>query len=234
MAYTRTFAQLSLAVQQLGEWERSEDVTPAILLQVINYALIETYDIQVQKWQDAYTVSADQPLSINVGQYLLPVIIGTFYKLRHIDFAADGVTFDCPMLPTTLDAAYRYARSSGSSRRAPRYRIMGQVLHLEPAPAVNGTAMRVYYIPLPTQVLHVDDDQDITFQVPTEERLLVHYAARQIKVREDLDTANIDGEIARLIGLLRTAADGRDADQPFYLDPRGPPREWSDLDEDIW
>jgi len=233
MTYTRTFAQLSLAVQQLGEWERSEDVTPAILLQVINYALIETYDVMVQKWQDYYTTSVDITMPANVATFLLSTAIADFYKLRHIDYAADGVNYDCPMLPMSLDAAYRYARSTSTSR-APRYRLQGGNLVLSQAPTTGSSKMRVFYIPEATQFLTVDSLQTISFLVATEERLLTHYAARQIKVREDLDTSNIDGEIARLTMSLQSAADGRDAAEPFYLDPRGPPREWTDMDEDIW
>ena len=56
MTYTRTFAQLSLAVQQVGSWEGSNDITPDVLLQAINYGLLEGYGLMVKAWKDYYTL----------------------------------------------------------------------------------------------------------------------------------------------------------------------------------
>lgn len=230
MAYNRNFAQLSLAVQQLGQWEGSSDITPAILLQAINYALIEGYDIMVAKWADYYTLSGTFALTAGVDTYIIstgPVLglISNFYKLRHIDFTEDGVKFR-RLLPMDLDSAYRYSTASGPPRR---YRLQDVNLILTPPPTSSSSSVRIYYIPLAPQFASTSDDQMVKFDVPVEELFIVSLAVRSLLVRSDLSTSSIDAQLQRLSSGLRTAADSRDAGEPFYLDPRGP-----ENDDDGW
>lgn len=231
-----TFAQLSTAVKQLGQWEGSGDITPEVLLQAINFALIEGYDIVVQKWLDYYTIETDFSLTAGTSAYALTDVAPGFYKLRHIDYTQDTTISDStrflPMLPFTLDVAHRYAGMSISSRRPPRYRVQGQAIVL--SQAVSGI-VRVYYIPAPYQFSDDTDTNEVVFDAPIEIRLVVQIAQRDILERNDLDTRDCDAKIAKLTALLRTAADSRDAGQPFYLDPSGPRREGADIiDDEGW
>lgn len=229
---SRTFADLSLAVQQLGQWENSADITPQILLQAINYALIEGYDIIVQKWLDYYTLSVTFAIVSGTDTYALSDIPGSqpaFYKLRHLDVSADGVRFQ-RCYPHDLEAAYRYTANTASSIFRVRYRIQGGNLVFVPVPPAG--VAKFYYIPLPPQFASVDDTSAITFDVPTNERLIVHLAMRDLLVRSDLNTASIDAKIDRLTAQLRTAADSRDAGEPFSLNPNGPRREFCEVIED--
>lgn len=233
MTYTRTLTQLDTAVRQLGAWEGSDDITPEVMLQALNFALIEGYDIMVAKWADYYTVDLTFPLVAGTDTYQISTLIGgglapDFYKLRHLDHSFDGVRFQ-RMYPMDLDVAYRYSTASSSSR-PPRYRIQNSRFVFAPVP--SDATVRMYYIPLPFQYLHIADDTAARFDVPTEERLIVHLAMRDLLVRSDLSTASVDGKIEKLTGMLRTAADSRDAGEPFYLDPNGPPRSALDADED--
>lgn len=229
MAYTRTFAQLSLAVQQLGEWERSEDVTPgAVLLQAINYGLLEGYDHMVQKWAEYYTRMTSMTIIPGALVYDLDGVTNDdFYKLRYLEYSRE--TGPSPirfvrMLPFDLEAAYSFRDDSS---RVPRYRIQGGNLVLSSSPV--GT-INVYYIPLAPQFTDIADVTTVRFDVPTEERLVVALAVRDIRFREELDTTQIERMVERYVAMLRTAADSRDAGEPFYLDPRGPGRsiDWED------
>ncbi len=240
MGYSRSFAQLSLAVQQLGQWESSIDITPVVLLQAINYALLEGYDHMVQRWADYYTRDTTFQLTSGMDTYPMNSIVSpdSFYKLRHLDFTPDttvttGSRF-VRMLPHEIEAAHAYAGVAATTGRPPRYRIQGGNLVFAPLP-VGGT-VRIYYIPLPMQFTGVDDDGDVIFDVPTEERLVVHLAHRDLLDRSDLETAGADRKIADLTMKLRTAADSRDAGEPMYLDPRGPRRDAMDCgpDGDGW
>lgn len=230
MAYTRSFAQLSLAVQQLGQWEGSIDITPVVLLQAINYALLDGYDHMVQKWADYYTLDRTFSLTSGLDTYPLANIAATggFYKLRHLDYTPDAAVTASSrftrMLPHEIEGAHVYAGVQSTSGRPPRYRIQGANLVLAPVPP-TGT-VRIYYIPLPFQFVDVDDVDVATFDVPTEERLVVHLAQRDLLMRSDLDTSGVDRTIGDLTMKLRTAADSRDAGEPMYLDPRGPPRDF--------
>lgn len=233
---TRSLSDLMTAVQRLGQWENSADITSEVLLQAINYGLLEGYDIITQKWLDYYTI--EMPLQLTPGEprYTLNTVAPGFYKLRHLAYTRDSVITDAsrfiPMLPHAIEGAYAYSGVQATAGRSPRYRVQGRDLVLAPTP--QGGCVKIYYIPVPPQFADVDDDLQITFEVPIEERLIVQLAQRDILERNDLPLAECDAKIEKLTRLVRTGADSRNAGEPFYLDPRGPRRDRVILDEDEW
>src|ERR1044071_4235399 len=138
MAYTRTFAQLSLAVQQLGQWENSSDITPDVLLQAINYGLLEGYDLMVQKWADYYTIDTTFAFVSGTASYVLATVAPNFYKLRHLDYTKDTVVTASsrftPMLPHAIEGAATYSGVQSSAGRPPRYRLPGANAVFAPVP----------------------------------------------------------------------------------------------------
>lgn len=231
MAYTRTFAQLSLAVQQLGQWENSSDITSDVLLQAINYALVRGFDLMVGKWADYYTLDVTFAIVAGTDSYVLATIAPNFYKLRHLDVSSDGTRYT-RCLPHDLEIAHRYSGSSATNIAQVRYRMQGANLRFNrPPPAATG---RIYYIPLPVQFASTADVTAVTFDVPVEEQLVVHLAKRSLLIRSDLSTQSVDVAIGELAMGLRTAGDARDAGQPFYLDPNGPPRDRISDDDEWW
>jgi hypothetical protein len=213
MTYTRSFAQLSLAVQQLGQWETSDDITPAVLLQGINYALLEGYDMMVQRWADYYTLDATFSIVAGTDVYSLATIAPSFYKLRHLDVSSDGTRY-FRAHPYDIDTQHQFT-STGNSMHRVRYRLQGPNLILAPN-HVGGTG-KAWYTPLPVQFSDVNDVSLVTFDVPAEERLVVHLAQRDMLIRSDLSTSSVDPMIERLGQMLRTAADARDAGEAFSL-----------------
>lgn len=239
MAYTRTFTQLSTAVQQLGQWENSSDITPEVLLQAVNYGLVAGYDLMVQKWADYYTQELTFAVTTASTVYSTTTAFPLgFYKLRHLDFSQDGAKF-FRMYPMDLEASYLYSAVATSSGRVPRYRLSGGTANnatdnesIVLAFPTSGT-IKAYYIPQPFQFSSTADTTTVKFVVPIEERLITHFAHRDLLTRSDLPTADVDQQIKLLAGLLRVAADGRDS-EAFTLDPRGPRRSWRVRDEDWW
>ena len=227
MAYTRTLAQLKTAVQTVGAWENSTDITSAVLLQAINYGLLRGYDAMVQRWLDYYTISVTFAIVAGTDTYTLATIAPNFYKMRHLDVSADGLRF-VRSYPHDLESASRWSAVSPGDVRRVRYRLQGASLVFNIVPGA-GTG-KIFYIPLAPQL--ASDSDVVTFDVPSEEMLVVHLAARDMLVRSDLSTAGMDQLIAEDITGLRTAADARDAGEPFYLNPRGPRREWLDIDDE--
>lgn len=213
MAYTRSFSALSVAVQQLGSWELSDDVTPSVLLQAINYALLEGYDMMVQRWADYYTLDTTFAIVAGTDLYALAALAPTFYKLRHLDVSSDGVRF-YRARPYDIDTQHQYTGATGNTMHSVRYRLQGANLVLAPN-HVGGTG-KLWYIPLPPQFTDPNDATLVTFDVPTEERLVVNLAMRDILVRSDLATSSVDGMIGRLGEMLKTAGE-RDAGEPFSL-----------------
>lgn len=215
---TRSLSDLMLAVQQAGAWENSEDITPAVLLRAINYGLVTGYDAMVAKWEDYYTIDATFPIVAGTSSYTLSTIAPNFYKLRHLDVSDDGARYH-RCYPHDLSVAHRYTSQATSARRF-RYRLQAGNLTLVPVPQ-NGTG-HIFWIPLPVQFSSVDDTMTIKFDVPVEEQLIVHLAERFCLRRSDLPLDSINQQIAEDTAQLRTAADARDAGEPFYLDPNGP------------
>ncbi len=222
MTITRTFAQLSLAVQQAGGWENSDDITPAVLLQAVNYGLLEGYRAMVNAWRDYYTLDTTFPIVAGTDRYALATIAPNFYELRHLDVSADGVRFQ-RCLPHDLSIAARYSSIPATSVGRLRYRLQAGNLVFVPVPPA-GTA-KIYWIPLPPQFTSIADVTPVTFDVPSEEKLVVHLAQRDCLIRSELDISTVNNSIKEDIAGLRTDAGNRDAGQPFSLDPNGPARD---------
>lgn len=233
MTYTRTLAQLDAAVRALGQWENSSDITPFVMYQAINYALLEGYGLMVGKWADYYTTMVSFAIVAGTDTYSLATLTAsTFYKLRHLDVSSDNVRFQ-RCYPHDLEIAQRYTAVTATSIGRVRYRLQAQSLIFVPVPPAGFG--RFFYIPLPVQFTsEADVATVITFDVPVEERLVTYLAMRDLLVRSDLSTASADSAIERYTALLRTSADNRDAGEPFYLDPRGPRREVVSDDEDYY
>jgi hypothetical protein len=231
MAYTRTFAQLSLAVQQLGGWEGSSDITPDVLLQAINYGLLEGYRAMVNAWKDYYTLSATFAIVAGTDTYALATIAPNFYELRHLDVSSDGIRFRrCP--PHDIAAAHRWSAVPSTTVSRLRYRMQaGNLVFVPVPPACTG---KIYWIPLPPQFASTADATALTFDVPSEELLVVAYAYREALFRSELDPSPGNRKIAEAVAGLRTDAGNRDAGEPFYLDPSGPRREsdWPGWEDD--
>lgn len=217
---SKTFAQLSLAVQQNGAWENSGDITPDVLLTAINYGLRKGFDTMVEKWQDYYTLDTTFAIVANTATYLLTTIAPNFYKLRHLDVSADGVRFQ-RIYPYDLTTQWRYSQLPVTAINRIRYRMQGPNLILsQPPPAGTG---KIYWIPQPVQFASIADVTPVTFDVPAEEELVVHLAEKFCLKRSELDLTAIDKQIAEDTADLRSAGDNRDAGEPFSLDPNGPP-----------
>lgn len=227
----RSFAQLSLAVQQIGGWEGSSDITPSVLLQAINYGLLEGYRAMVNAWKDFWTQEAEFTITAGQDRYQLTDIAPSFFHLRHLDVSTDGARWRrCP--PHDLDAAHRWSAAPATSVGRIRYRMQSSNLVLVPVPPQ--CFGKIYWIPLPPQFASVDDTSTLPFYVPSEELLVVAYAYRECLIRSELDMAPAQVKIGEAIAGLRTDAGNRDAGEPFYLDPTGPRRESGEPDEDDW
>lgn len=216
MVYTRTLSQLSTGVQTLGNYENSGDITPAILLQVINDALVETYDICLACRDDFYA-RIGSPFTLVNGQdtYALPV---DFYELRKVELQYSPTRW-VQLLPVPVDGTNQVSQFGMTYKRY-RYRLSNQGLTLYPTPASSTDVVRVYYNPLAPQLALLTDS--VTFDRPQEQKLVEHIALRDLYMREDLATTGLDQKIEMLRQQLRTSADTHDAGEPFYLSGHGP------------
>ena len=229
MAYTKTLQQARYSLARRigiagpsGE-TTSVSLTAAVLNEFINDSYQETYDILVSRWADYFTkTGTNQTMTANVGSYAVP---SDFYKLRKVELAnGDRWT---KLLPHDLDVTHLYY-TTGTPRR---YREQERNIVFSPAPATVET-YRLWYIPIRTPL--VLDADTITFDVPAEYKLILTIAWRDALDAQDLDPSPAIAKIQELTPMLRSAADSRDAAEPFYLSPFGPPYEGLDDDFDGW
>lgn len=222
MARSVTLLQMRTAVQTRGSYENSADITPTVLNDVINEALAETWDILVGKWEDYYVTRANLSVSANQDGITPPA---DFYKLRKLEIVDTSMPSGYRRLrPHDLDYAHVFGPVSNKQYR---YRLEGSLLYLAPIPTVAET-LRLFYIPA-CPVLAADGD---TFDgINGYEQLVIQLGLRRCKIRQDQPTGAEDAEIERLTRRVRTAADSRDADEPYYLNPRGPQQDpWDDTE----
>lgn len=224
MARTLTLAQLRSQVRVRGGYENSTDITDTVLDDLINSALPEVWDIITGKWLDYYTTSAAATVTIGTDSTPLP---SDFYKLRKVEILQSDGRYR-RLLPADLDVAHTF---QSVSNKAYRYREALDSLFLMP-PAVATETLRIWYIKVAPVLAAALDTFD---GINGYEALLVQHALRGCAKRQDLPTGEIDQEISRLTARVRTAADGRDATEAFYLDPFGPLGwgGWGD-DEGLW
>jgi hypothetical protein len=240
MANPRTLAQLQASVLARGQYEGSNDLDPAKnpsspLTEFINEAIAEVYDLLVQKWADYYTVTGS-PFTTVVGtfNYSLDTIAPSFYKLRKLEVLISGDASDPQarwrrLRPIDLEASHRFTQY-GLIGKGYRYRLQAGNLVLTPPPTSVDT-LRVFFIPYATRLVNAGDTFD---GINNYEELVIQQALLYCKRREELPTDDIEREIARLTARVRTAADGRDAGDPFYLAAGGPSDGDDDDDAGVW
>lgn len=216
MAYTRTLLQLRTSLLIRGQYENSADITPAVANELINDALEEAYNLIIERWDDFYTVVSPTFATVaGTAAYALPA---EFYKLRKVEILTSGVATDSTarwerLYPVSIDDTHRKRMLHGKRYK---YWQAQTNITLVPTPQAVET-LRLYYIPLAPQ-LTLDTDT-VQFDVPVEQKLVLHIALRDAYQRQDLPTGEIEAKIAQLVSQLRTASD-HDAGEPFYLGSR--------------
>lgn len=225
MANARTLAQLRTSVRLRGQYERSADITDAILTEFVNEAIAEVYDLIVGKYDDYYTVlSPTFQFTAGVDTYPLPT---AHYKLRKVEIQMDATRWR-RLYPHAIEAAHLYT-TWGLLSKSYRYRLQGQNLVFVPTPMAVET-LRIYYIPVAPRLVNADDTFD---GINNYEELVIQLALLRCKSREELPSDEIEREIQRLQMRILKASDARDAAEPFYLSSQGPGGA-GDEDGDFW
>jgi hypothetical protein len=199
------------------------DLTKSILNEFVNEAIAELHDLLLTKADDRLVTKMTLNVTANTESQDLP---SSFYQLRKVEIVDGSAPSGYRQLhPVALDAKHLY--SQVTSRRY-RYYPHGYQLDLVPM-QVQAETLRIYYIPVAAVLV---DDNDAIDGWNGYEELIIQLGYRRVLVRQDLSPTPAETEIARLVGRISQAADGRDA-EPFYLDPRGPRRHWDDDDYDL-
>ena len=228
MAYTRTLLQLRTDLTRKGGFENSADLTAVVLNGFINEAVEEAWDVIVERWEDYYTKDLILPVLANIATIAFP---SDFLKLRRLwILEVAGSTEFRRLLPGDIDTAHLYTSTTLSGKNY-RYRMQERNLVLMPTPPQAET-LKLFYIPIAVQ-LALDTDA-ITFDVPLLAKLVLAIAWRECLDRQELDPSPAITKVGDLTAKCRVSAEGRDADQPFFLSPSAPYRDDYWEDEDHW
>lgn len=218
MARTITLAEIRTSILERGGWSVSADLTTAVLNDVVNEAIAELWDLLVAADKDRYATSTTLPTSVGSDSVPLPA---DFYELRLLE-VSDGAGGWNRLLPHALEVAHRYRNASG---RFFRYRLQGSNIRLVPTPQSVET-LRLWYIPWAARLVADGDTFD---GINGYEELIIQLGKFRCEVRQDLPSQDMTmREVARLSQRIRAAANDRDASEPFYIDPHGPPYGWED------
>lgn len=205
---TRQFSveDLALKVRQRGDFEDSEHLTDAILIDFIDSAQAEVYDILVSKWEDYFTVEATFNFTAGSDAYSLP---DDFYKLLGVDIKSGGYWHRLKRYNLTE----RNSRTSTPYLGRYKYRLQGASLKFIPEP--SGTEeLRITYVPVSTKLTALTDIVD---GVNGWEELVVLFALKRALSREESSVTAVDNDISRQIKRLESAADARDAGESESL-----------------
>ncbi len=223
MGRTSTLAELRQAVLVAGGWEYSGDLTPDVLNEYVNKAVVKVWRLLVRKAEDYCTARAT--LTTTPGSDAVTVgWPATFQKLRKLELA-EGSEYT-RLRPTSLDAAHRFSQSTG---RAYRYWLEGATLYLAPTPQA-ADSLRLFYIPYAERMVNDGDTFD---GINGYEELVILIAKLYCERRQEMDTSGTERDIAEAQQDIRSDADGRDANEPFYLNPSGPDDDVDD-EADLW
>jgi hypothetical protein len=222
MALSRTFAEIKRSIRLRGGWVNSARVTDELLGDIVNEALTELWDTIVAKWADYYTVNTIALATIGNQQVFSAI---NWYKIRKLENDQSGAAASgdwSKLQPTSLDSEHLY-RNAGT----PRYYLRDSKIWLTPAPT-TALRLRLHYIS-PAPLFAADGD---SFDgINGYEAILIQKGKLAVESELKLDTANSLRRVQELEARIRSAADAQDADQPFYLDPRGPGYALEDGDE---
>lgn len=216
MSRSYTVSELADKVRNRGEYKEGGYITDAMLIDFIDSAHTEVYDLLVGKWEDYYVTVATFSTTADVATYTLPT---DFYKLLGLDVKVG----DRWRLVRRYNLTQRNDNQNGLADVL-RYRLEGNNIHLIPTSSTVQD-LRITYIPRAPILSALDDSVD---GVNGWEELVVLLALRRCKVREEASVTAIDTEIARQMQRLESAADARDAGESESL------QDLTNADSDYW
>lgn len=197
-----TLAALQTRVRERGEFESTNFVTDAHLVNWINEAYLELWDLVAAAYKDHFYNTASFTLTGGtevLAQYSLPA---DFYQMRLLELDP-GTSTRRPVPAFALDSKDDVLDIG--------YRLLGGVLQIEPY-ELAGRNFKLYYVPGPT-LLAAGTDSVNAFVVPWEEYLVI-VGTIKARVREETDTSDLQAERMRLQARIESMAPSRNAVNP--------------------
>jgi len=145
VGYKVTVSSLVTNARQRANKERSNFVTDAEILQLVDRAYKELYDLVVTSYQDYYAEDHDFTTVGGVKEYPLPP---NFYKLLGVDMYIDADRFvTLRQFMFQERNKYRFNMITPTiPAQIMQYHMLGDQLRLMPSPT-SSTQMKIWYVP---------------------------------------------------------------------------------------
>ena len=188
-------------------------VTDAELTSYLNLGFTELYDLVVSAFEDYFTTST--PFTVSSGNtYSLPA---DFYKLRALDFSANGTYQACREFQfndrnkSQTDLAWMH-----NSLPARSYRVMADSLIIQPVQSATGSYL-LWYVPAPTFLVNPTDTVPLSLSKFGWDEYIVLYAAERMLSKEESSVTDVESERAQIAQRIQTMASNRQVDQSSQI-----------------
>lgn len=208
---TRTLLALRDRCKQRANMENSSFVSDSEWNGYINYSISELRDTIASKvGDDYYATSQTYTLDNQNETYALPA---DFYKILWVEILAnDGYYYK--MRRFELSEMNSNANVVTFAIPDIKYRLRGSNIWFNPLSALGGRTVRLWYVPLLTE-LSADGDTVDGFNGWDE--FIVLKSARKALVKEEQDVSQVDAELAVLYQRIEAMAENRDQAQPMRI-----------------
>lgn len=193
MTYSISVSSLITNARQRANKERSNFVTDAEILTLVDRAYKELYDLIVVTYQDYYADSYDFTVTGGVKDYPLP---DNFYKLLGVDMYIDADRFvTLRQFMFQERNKYRFNMITPTiPTQIMQYHILGTDLRFMPTPT-SATQMRVWYVPraknLTTSATPAADQTNTVNGQNGWEDFIITTAAIYILLKEESDVSGL-------------------------------------------
>lgn len=208
---TRTLSVLRDRCKQRANMENSDFVTDAEWNSYINYSISELRDALASKVGDDYfATSQDISLNSSTDVYALST---DFYKVLWVELlCTDG--YYRKMARFEISEMNSSAHVAALAIPEIRYRLRGNNIWLNPQSALGGRSIRVWYVPLLTEL---SSDSDTVDGFNGWDEFIILKSARKALVKEEQDVSDIDTELMVIYQRIESMAENRDQAQPMRI-----------------
>lgn len=203
-----TLATLKERVLDRADLTGSDFIDTTQLVNYINDAISELWDLLVVSYQDYFLSSATLAVVPGQQSYALATVFsgGDFYKLVKVYAAVNSKKYPIPTF--SLDD---YQTDSTPSLSPGRYRLLGNNIVFSPEPTTS-SSVELWYIPNPTVLASDSDSLTLTIPVGWMEYVVVSAAIRCL-LKEESDATDLIRERDRIKMHIMEAAE-RDNGEP--------------------
>ncbi len=200
-------ADLKTRIRQQTEQTSSKFISDDELLNYIDLAATELYDLLVTQFQDYFLHFAKFDTIKDVNVYALPA---NFYKMRDLDYTIGDKTDSMEKIPFSNRKLYMNQVFAGYRFERLKYCIAGNTLIVLPTPQ-QAIPVTMWFVPT---MPRITSDSQMVAGFGGYEDLLIQDCCARIAIKAEEDPRPFERKKALLIERIEAAARQRDVGSP--------------------